>query len=92
MLLPGTNLDGLIVLFVGFGLAIGIEHWTGIADKGLLTIFGGALVTTFGVVLRLAKNGDPMQPEPDRPRILFVAAWQMGLVWIGIGTYQMLSR
>ena len=87
MVLPGTNLDGLIVFGVGFGTAIGVEALVGNPGEGPLTMIGGAIVAVLGFVLSRARNGDPQNPDPVGSRVLFVLAWVAGIFWIALGAY-----
>ena len=92
MVFPGTNLEGNIAFFGGFGLAIAAGHYAAVDAEGPLTIMGGALVIALHCILSLRPaTVEPTEPF-DGPKILFMPAWWLGAVWAGLGVFYTVTQ
>ena len=91
MLLPGTNMEGVIVFLGGFGLAIAAGTLAAVADEGPLTIAGGALVVAIDLFLRFFPDWRETATTTSGPKILFIPSWVLGVFWIGLGIFDTVS-
>jgi hypothetical protein len=88
MWLPGTNLDGTLVVVGSFSVAYGIGKLANVAHEGPLTFLGGVLVVAIDLFLRWIRRRNEMEKPP---RLIFIPTWMFGVLWIGLGIFYSLK-
>jgi hypothetical protein len=86
------NTAGLIILAISFGAAFGVGAVVGFNDEGRLMVIAGGIAALLDFSYRLmSHDGHWLHPRKGG-MLLFLPVWPFGMLWVGLGTYYIMTK
>ena len=85
-----VNLTGVIILAIGFGTAFMVGSVAGFNDEGRLMIVAGVLVSLIDFTMRATRDDGHMFHPAKGGSLFFIPVWLLGVLWVALGTYDVL--
>lgn len=80
-----TNLVGIVIFLIGFGVALLVKAVSGVTAEGPLMLVGGPLCLVMDVAYRSTRSERHWFKAETGGVIFSIPLWIFGIVWVVIG-------